>query len=177
MGLALNVGYASLLTVAAPYLALRAARTGGTAKAGRKASWTRTLSAYRSDQHLLHGVSLGEVQLLKPLVEYFTRTQAANHRQVVLSTSTLTGMQVARKSLPETTSFYCPLDFSWAIKQALQRTRPDLIVLGELEVWPHLIGLASRRDVPVAVVNGRLSDRSFTPTTDFVRSSAQPSSD
>ncbi len=168
MGLALDVGYASLLTAAAPYIAVRAARTGR-----YREGWAERILGrvpeLPADQDCIwmHGVSLGEVQLLRPLVEHFR--DALPKTSVVLSTSTLTGMQVAKKSLPDVTSFYCPLDFSWAIKQALTRLKPRLIVLGELEVWPHLIGLATARNIPVAVVNGRLSDRSFRGYSRFRR--------
>lgn len=160
MGLVLDVGYASLLTAAAPYIAVRAARTGRYREgwAERILGRVPQLSG-EAGCIWMHGVSLGEVQLLRPLVEHFDAS--GSQRRVVLSTSTLTGMQVAKRSLPGITSFYCPLDFSWAIKQALTRLQPRLIVLGELEVWPHLIGIATARNIPVAVVNGRLSDRSF----------------
>lgn len=160
MGLALDVGYASLLTAAAPYIAVRAVRTGR-----YREGWAERILGRVPELSgdagciWMHGVSLGEVQLLRPLVEHFDASDS--QRRVVLSTSTLTGMQVAKRSLPGTTSFYCPLDFSWAIKQALIRLKPRLIVLGELEVWPHLIGIATARNIPVAVVNGRLSDRSY----------------
>ena len=168
MGLALDVGYASLLTAASPYIALRAARTGRY-RDGWAERMLGRVPELSSDQTSIwmHGVSLGEVQLLRPLVEHFHHKNP--DQPVVLSTSTLTGMQVAKKSLPHTTSFYCPLDFSWAIKQALTRLKPRLIVLGELEVWPHLIGLATARNIPVAVVNGRLSDRSFRGYSRFRR--------
>lgn len=168
MGLALDVGYASLLTVASPYIAVRAARTGRYRDGWAERMLGRVPELPSSQSSIwMHGVSLGEVQLLRPLVEHFQHAFADQH--VVLSTSTLTGMQVAKKSLPNTTSFYCPLDFSWAIKQALTRLKPRLIVLGELEVWPHLIGLATARNIPVAVVNGRLSDRSFRGYSRFKR--------
>ena len=168
MGLALDVGYASLLTAAAPYIAVRAARTGRYREGWSQRILGRVPQLDGQPACIwMHGVSLGEVQLLRPLVEHFHTSN--NDRPVVLSTSTLTGMQVAKKSLPNTTSFYCPLDFSWAIKQALTRLQPSLIVLGELEVWPHLIGLATARKIPVAVVNGRLSDRSFRGYSRFRR--------
>jgi 3-deoxy-D-manno-octulosonic-acid transferase len=56
---------------------------------------------------------------------------------------------------------YCPFDFSWAVNRAMERLRPDLLVLAELELWPNLICAARRRGAKVAVVNGRLSERSF----------------
>lgn len=167
MGLALDVGYASLLTAAAPYIALRAARTGRYREGWAERVLGR-VPELAADQACIwmHGVSLGEVQLLRPLVQHF---DGLDRNRVVLSTSTLTGMQVAKKSLPNITAFYCPLDFSWAIKQAIARLKPRLIVLGELEVWPHLIGLATTQNIPVAVVNGRLSDRSFRGYSRFRR--------
>lgn len=160
MGLALDVGYASVLTAAAPWLAWRAARTGRYHE-----GWSQRLLgqvplvAAGKSSVWLHGVSLGEVQLLRPLVEHFAADSSG--RPVVLSTSTMTGMEVARKTLPHIAACYFPLDFSWAVNRAMQRLNPALIVLGELEVWPHLIAAAARHGVPIAVVNGRLSDRSF----------------
>lgn len=160
MGWALNVGYLSALTLASPWLALRAARTGR-----YREGWSERLLGHVPQVEPLkksiwvHGVSLGEVQLLRPLVERLAAVQS-RHR-ILISTSTMTGMQVARKSLPQIDSFYCPLDFTWAVSAALDRLRPALIVLGELEVWPNWIALAAARNIPVAVVNGRLSDRSF----------------
>ena len=57
--------------------------------------------------------------------------------------------------------FRYPLDFSWMVRRAMECVQPSMIVLVELEVWPNLMTLARRRDVPVVVVNGRLTERSF----------------
>lgn len=160
MGWALNVGYLSALTLASPWLALRAARTGR-----YRDGWAERLLGHVPQLEpgqtaiWVHGVSLGEMQLLRPLVERLNAAQTKH--LVVISTATKTGMQVARKSLPQFKSFYCPLDFTWAIAAALDRLHPTLIVLGELEVWPNLISMATARRIPVVVVNGRLSDRSY----------------
>lgn len=160
MGWALNVGYLSALTAVSPWLLWRALRTGRYREGWpeRMLGLVPRVPTGRSSIWV-HGVSLGEVQLLRPLVERL-RSRHAEH-QVVLSTSTRTGMQVARTSLADTPSFYCPWDFTWAIQHAIDRLNPSLIVLGELELWPNLIGIADRRDIPVAIVNGRLSDRSL----------------
>lgn len=160
MGWALNIGYASALTVAAPWLAWRAARTGRYRDGWQQRVLGRVPRVPPGKQSIwVHGVSLGEVQLLRPLVERFRDEQS--ERQVVLSTSTQTGMQVAEKSLARIPAFYCPLDFTWAVRQAVERLNPALIVLGELEIWPNLLAIAAQHSIPVAVVNGRLSDRSF----------------
>lgn len=106
----------------------------------------------------LHAVSVGEVNLLRPILAALE--QALPDWEFVISTTTLTGFDLARQKYAPRTVFYCPLDFSWAVNRALRRIRPDLLVLAELELWPNLIGEARRQGVRVAVVNGRLSARS-----------------
>ena len=81
--------------------------------------------------------------------------------QCVVSTTTQPGYALARRRYPNLTVFYCPLDFSWAVRRALRRVRPSALVLAELELWPNLIRLAYASGVKLAVVNGRLSERSF----------------
>jgi 3-deoxy-D-manno-octulosonic-acid transferase len=70
-------------------------------------------------------------------------------------------MALAKKKHPDRIVFYCPLDFSWAVRRAIQRIRPNLLVLVELELWPNLIRAAKEAGTRVAVVNGRLSEHSF----------------
>jgi 3-deoxy-D-manno-octulosonic-acid transferase len=106
----------------------------------------------------MHAVSVGEVNLLAPLVE-----EVARHRpdwQCVVSTTTATGYALAKTRFPSLTVFYCPLDFTWAVRTAMRRIRPDLLVLAELELWPNLIAAAKTTGAQVAVVNGRLGERS-----------------
>ena len=70
-------------------------------------------------------------------------------------------MALARTKYAGYTVFYCPLDFTWAVRTAMRRVRPDALVLAELELWPNLIGAAKRQRAKIAVINGRLSQRSF----------------
>ena len=107
----------------------------------------------------LHAVSVGEVNLLQPLLDQL-KTRYPDSR-FVISTTTATGMQLAKQKFTGETVFYFPIDFSWAIKNALRRLRPDVVVLTELEVWPNLISIASGQQVPVVVINGRLGEKSF----------------
>jgi len=79
----------------------------------------------------------------------------------VISTTTATGMQLAREKYPQYCCFYFPIDFSWAIRNALRRVSPDVIVLTELEVWPNLVDISHDQGIPVVVINGRLSEKSF----------------
>lgn len=107
----------------------------------------------------LHGVSVGEIQLLAPL---WKRLKADKpHARFVVSTTTESGMELVEKLMPDIDRFYFPLDFSWAVRQTLDAVRPSLIVLGELELWPNLIDGAHARKIPLIVVNARLSEASF----------------
>lgn len=106
-----------------------------------------------------HGVSVGEVVLLEPFLRRFEQNYP--QWECVVSTTTFTGYQVAQARLAPRKIFYCPLDFTWAVRTAFERICPSVLVLAELEIWPNLIREAWRRGIPVAVINGRLSDRSF----------------
>lgn len=104
----------------------------------------------------IHGVSLGEVNASRALVEEIHR-QLPDYR-IVVSTSTETGMEAARKHYhPDLTVFRWPLDFTWAVRCALGRIKPSLVVLMEGEVWPNFLRACNRRDIPVCVVNARIS--------------------
>ena len=106
-----------------------------------------------------HAVSVGEVNLLRPLV-----AQLQEHWpqwELVLSTTTEAGYDLARRRFPQLPVFFCPMDFSWAVREAICRIRPQMLVLVELELWPQLLAEAAHWCVPVAVINARLSRRSF----------------
>ena len=81
--------------------------------------------------------------------------------QFVVSTTSRTGYELAQKKYADLAVFYCPLDFSWAVRNAMRRIRPSILVLAEFELWPNLIAIAKQHGAKVAIVNGRLSDHSF----------------
>ena len=108
----------------------------------------------------LHAVSVGEVNAAKTLVTEFEKRFP--DFEIVISTTTDTGFARAGSLFGERwTVFYFPFDFSWVMRKAFRRIDPALCLLMELEAWPNLIDVAHRRSVPVVVVNGRISDRSF----------------
>lgn len=107
----------------------------------------------------IHAVSVGEVNLAAVILKAFRRHYPGY--EFVISTTSRTGMELARKKFTEDTVFYAPLDFSWAVRRALQNLRPDVLVLVELEIWPNLLSAARRAGIPVVVVNGRLGEKSF----------------
>lgn len=104
-------------------------------------------------------MSVGEVNLLAKTIDAFRARQP--DWDVVLSTTTKTGYELAKRKYVGHCVFYCPLDFSWAVRRAMARIRPDLFVLAELELWPNLIAAARSHGAQIAIINGRLSDNSF----------------
>ncbi len=107
----------------------------------------------------IHGVSVGEVLAAKTLVALIREEMP--DWEVVLSTTTRTGHEVATRHYPGHLIFYYPLDFSVAAERVLRRVRPDAVLLLELEIWPNFLLSTSRRGVPVFLVNGRISERSL----------------
>lgn len=106
-----------------------------------------------------HAVSVGEVNLLAPLLAEARRRRPG--WRCVVSTTTLAGFELARRKYPETTVFFCPFDFTWAVRRAVAAVRPTVLVLAELEVWPNLTAAVKAHGGRVAVVNGRLGEKSF----------------
>lgn len=103
----------------------------------------------------IHAVSLGEVNATRTIVAELH--QRSPDTVVVISSTTQTGRDRARALYPNLVTFRYPLDFSWVVRQTLTRVRPSVIVLMELEVWPNLIELATARDIPVIIANGRIT--------------------
>ena len=107
----------------------------------------------------VHAVSVGEVLAVSGLLA--TLRDKFPGWRIVISTTTLTGQKLARERYGEENVFYLPLDFGFALAPFLARLRPRMLVLAETEFWPNLLGLVRRSGAKIAVVNGRISDRSF----------------
>jgi 3-deoxy-D-manno-octulosonic-acid transferase len=107
----------------------------------------------------VHAVSVGEVLAVSGLIEEMHR-HFPQHK-VFLTTTTDTGQDLARKRLGEENVFYFPLDFAFAIRPYLQALRPELVVIAETEFWPNFLRLTHASGARVAVVNARISDRSW----------------
>lgn len=156
----LNVVYACGLFLCAPLILWAAVRTGKYRHGYRqKFLGLVPRRAGQAPCIWFHAVSVGEVNLLATLVRELHA--AWPEWEIVISTTSRAGFELARKKYAGHTVFYCPLDFSWAVRTAIRRVRPTILVLAELELWPNLISAAKGHGARVAVVNGRLSDRSF----------------
>src|SRR6201996_3424534 len=107
----------------------------------------------------VHAVSVGEVLAASRLVNELSA--CAPQYRVLLSTTTQTGQRLARERTGSNHTFYFPLDFPWIVRRYLRSLDPVLLVLVETEFWPNLLTACRRSSIPVAVVNGRISDRSL----------------
>ena len=105
----------------------------------------------------LHAVSVGEVLAVSRLVSELRH----DFDSVYISTTTLTGQKLARERFGDKHVFYFPLDFAFAVRAYLRALKPQLVVLAETEFWPNFLRLAKNSGARVAVVNGRISDRSL----------------
>lgn len=153
-----------LLLLSSPYYLWRMLRRGGYGEGlGQRLGFFPTLPAKRTGVTRLwiQAVSVGEVEAIGPLL---ARLRESGRVEVVLTTTTSTGYRLARERHAETCLAIglFPVDFWPCSAAAWRRIQPDAVVLTEGELWPeHLLGQARCRGVPAALVNARLSDRSF----------------
>ena len=160
IGWGLNLVYCGLLLLFSPVILFRAIWQGkyrqgwGEKFLGRVEVRTSTGPAI-----WLHAVSVGEVLILRTLLPPLREKLPGC--EIWISTTTHTGHAVAIEKYPDCRVIYFPLDFTWAVRNALQRVRPSLIVLVELELWPNFIRKASAQSIPLVLINGRISEKSF----------------
>lgn len=149
---ALDLLYIPVAAAYAPSL-LRKKRGGWAERFGR----TPPLPAKTKPRVMLHAVSVGEVNALRAIVPLLTPMY-----DVVISTTTDTGLARAR-ALYEASARVVryPLDLSWSVRRFLDAVQPDVVALVELELWPNFMSACTARGIPVGVINGRLSARSF----------------
>ena len=109
----------------------------------------------------IHAVSVGEAVSIKGLVGELRK--AYPHKKLVISTVTATGNKIARGLINDGDFLtYLPLDFSFIIKRVIKKIDPCLFIIAETEIWPNLITCLYKQKVPVATVNGRISDSSYS---------------
>lgn len=109
----------------------------------------------------LHAVSVGEVNAAKTIVKELE--DKFSDFEIVISTTTDTGFARANALFGgKHTVFYFPFDFSCVMERAFRNIRPALCLLMELEVWPNFVQIAQKLNIPVVVINGRISSRSFS---------------
>ena len=109
----------------------------------------------------IHAVSVGEVNAAKTIVQELKKK--FSNLEILISTTTDTGQARAKAVFgAEHKIIYFPFDFSWVMRRAFRNINPAICLLMELEVWPNFVDIAKKLNVPVVIVNGRISDRSFS---------------
>ena len=160
--------YNFLLTVAAaflvPYYGLKILFTGKyRTSAGPKFGFNRrdVYERMRGNPRIwIHAVSVGEVTAAAPIVAALRADFP--EACLILSTGTETGQEMARRLIREATALiYFPLDIPCVIRKMIRLIRPEMVVLTETELWPNFLRVCRERGIRLAMVNGRLSPRSF----------------
>jgi 3-deoxy-D-manno-octulosonic-acid transferase len=154
----LGIGVIALL----PRFLLDAARHGKYAAGlGERAGSLPKLDVGGRPVVWLHCVSVGEAQAARPLARALLEEYPGH--ALVVSTTTLTGQRVAREAFKDQAAqvFYFPFDWAWSVRRALRAVNPAVVLLMETELWPRFFRECRRRGVPLALVNGRISEKSF----------------
>ena len=108
----------------------------------------------------LHAVSVGEVKATERLIEQLRRRFPG--KPLVVSTSTRAGQELARmRSDVIDHTFYFPIDLPFCVTRTLQQVDPQMVIIAETEIWPNFLRACRDRRIPVVMINGRISDRSY----------------
>jgi len=108
----------------------------------------------------VHAVSVGEVMAAHPLVRELRKRYP--DRKLILSTVTVTGNYTAMQRVPEADAvFYFPFDYPWIVRRVIRRINPAIVLVAETELWPNFFRELNRQGIPSALVNGRISPRSY----------------
>ncbi|HEY9870660.1 MAG TPA: 3-deoxy-D-manno-octulosonic acid transferase [Candidatus Obscuribacterales bacterium] len=150
-----------VLCLVGPFLLLSAKRRCGLGqKLGIVPHHIRVRPGTRQQPVWFHAVSVGEFNAAWPLIQRFLKEYP--DCPVCVSTTTRTGQDLARQRLAGAGEvFYFPLDLPWAVAAWLDAVRPSLVAIVETEIWPGFTSECTGRKIPIIVVNGRISSRSF----------------
>jgi 3-deoxy-D-manno-octulosonic-acid transferase len=107
----------------------------------------------------IHAVSVGEALAAKPVVAEILRRRPET--SIVITTTTVTGQEQARKLFPDATVTYFPLDFNASVRRFLDHHQPRVFATMETEIWPNATRLSRQRGLKLILANGRISDRSY----------------
>ncbi|MFH1505313.1 MAG: glycosyltransferase N-terminal domain-containing protein [Candidatus Omnitrophota bacterium] len=108
----------------------------------------------------IQAVSVGEVILVEDLVK---EVKEIYNCPIVISTTTLTGNKIAReKYLSLAKVIFFPLDMSFILRRVLKKIRPKIFIAVETEIWPNLFKFLSKKNVPIVMINARISDKAFS---------------
>jgi 3-deoxy-D-manno-octulosonic-acid transferase len=108
----------------------------------------------------VHAVSVGELVAARPLIAALRARHP--HHAIFVSTTTRSAQELAQRNAADVDGvFYCPIDLRFILRRTLNVVRPELLLIVETDLWPNLLRECHARGVRIAIVNGRLSSRSF----------------
>ncbi|WP_261823411.1 lipid IV(A) 3-deoxy-D-manno-octulosonic acid transferase [Vibrio neonatus] len=153
--------YTTLLTLLSPLLFMSLLRK----KEGKPSVGKRWIEYFGITPKLsgsqpiwIHTVSVGETIAAIPLIQAIKNKYP--ERSILITTTTTTGAEQAKKLSDIAEHRYMPVDFSWCIRGFIKRVKPSCMLIMETELWPNTLNTASNSGIPIALINARLSERS-----------------
>lgn len=157
MWLFLNLAYLLVAIVASPWLLYRVALRGDWR--GLTARFGAGLGPRLENSIWLHGASAGEISIIEPLVRSLECDEPAT--PLVISAYSSTGLAAARRTYPQHRVIFFPFDLSFIVARFLGHLNPRLVVIVESDLWPNFLAAAQQLNIPVAVINGKISLKSY----------------
>jgi 3-deoxy-D-manno-octulosonic-acid transferase len=149
--------------VASPYFVYQALRHNKyVGSLGQRLGYLPVSFNLDADESIwVHAVSVGEVLATRPLIADLRRRYPK--LRLFLSTTTLAGQQIAKRAITDADAvFYFPFDWTITARRTMNLVKPRLFIMIETEIWPNLLRECRRRGVKTMLVNGRMSQRSFS---------------
>lgn len=135
----------------------------GKPNAGLKEKFGFINSPFEKDEDIimLHGVSVGEVIALENLAKKIK--EVFPNKKLVVTTGTKTGQEIAHKKYERIADFitYFPFDIPFCVNGFLNRLKPKTVLIAETEIWPYFAYACNKRNIPISIINGRISDSTF----------------
>ncbi|EPB6721828.1 lipid IV(A) 3-deoxy-D-manno-octulosonic acid transferase [Vibrio fluvialis] len=153
--------YTLLLIVASPLLlySLYKKKVGKPAFGARwKEHWGMTPKVSSQNPIWIHAVSVGESIAAIPVIKAMKQAQPA--QAIVVTTTTSTGAEQIAKLGDLVEHRYMPLDFAWCVRRFLQAVKPSRLLIVETELWPNTVHTVHQHNIPITIINARLSERS-----------------
>jgi 3-deoxy-D-manno-octulosonic-acid transferase len=107
----------------------------------------------------VHAVSVGETIAVTPFIQRLKNAYPDVH--IVITTTTASGADQAKKIYPIAEHRYMPFDFSWMVTKFINSLNPTQLIIMETELWPNTLLTVKKHNIPITIINARLSERSY----------------
>lgn len=155
--------YSLILTLASPFLLYNLyKKKRGKPSVGKRWKEHFGFTPYIKNCHKpvwIHAASVGETLAVTPFIKQLKTTHP--EIKIVLTTTTSTGAEQAERLGELITHRYTPVDFSFAIKKFIEIIKPSQMIIVETELWPNTLNVVSQANIPITLLNARLSEKSY----------------